>query len=198
MSTTEQAVVEEVDAGSQETPAEAENAQDDLDTLLAEYSDPPEETPPPAAPAPATDENADIRAFMAEQNRRDVASGLSESAQMIKAAAGEAAANLPDYLFEAELHRSAFTNSAITRAFDERGSKPEGWKKITDALGRKMAKDLAPTDGQSTDSWNAVESAVHSASTSRSTPDKPLTAKELRDMPDADFAALQKSQGFTR
>ena len=172
----------------------------DLDSLLAEYDQPKVDEPPVQTPqvAPTTDEVAEMRQMLAESRADKLDAGLSESARMVKTAAGESAANIPDWVFKGALREEAVRNPTIERIFNERGSNPDAWNRVAGALGKKIAQEMTPTDKASTDSWNAVDAAVHSSSTTTPQTKPEVTSKDLRNMTNAEFAAHTKAQGFSR
>jgi len=175
---------------NQETVSEPS---DDLDALLNEYQEPVKAEPPvKTEQTPSTDEMTEFRMMM-EQNRVEKQNeGLNEAAKMVKSSAGDAAGNMPEWMFVGALREEATRNPNLEKVFNERGQNPEAWNKVASALGKKIAHDLNPTDKQATDSWNAVESAVHSSSSSNPVEEAP---PNLNKMNDAEFSAYKRGLG---
>jgi len=66
------------------------------------------------------------------------------------------------------------------------------------ALGQELKSDLTPVDTAATDSWNAVEASVRSASTSAPKQASEIDAKALKNMSDQEFEAYRKEMGYKR
>ena len=166
-------------------------AQDDLDALLNEYepASTEPETAQPAQPEVAPDRLAVVESFIERQNRKDIESGLSESTKLMRDAAGDAVANIPDDALEGLMHLEAFRQPKILEIFQDRERNPAAWNKVATALGKKFAQNLSQTDRAATQSWDAVDSAVHSASTSTNTTEAP---KDLSKMSDQEFLAFKR------
>jgi len=166
-------------------------AQDDLDALLNEYepASTEPETAQPAQPEVAPDRLAVVESFIERQNRKDIESGLSESTKLMRDAAGDAVANIPDDALEGLMHLEAFRQPKILEIFQDRERNPAAWNKVATALGKKFAQNLSQTDRAATQSWDAVDSAVHSASTSTNTTEAP---KNLKKMTDSEFEAYKR------
>jgi len=194
---TEQAVNPAPEAEPTQVSPDAAVAQEpDIDSLLAEYT-PPAEPEKPVAPAPQTDELAEMRALYAQISAERMAEGLNESARMVKKAAGEVAANIPEKLFRGALRDEAAGNPKIEQIFNNRTNDPTAWERVATALGKKIASDFQPVDSASTESWSAVEAAQRSSSTTTPSPAQDVGANELRDMTDAEFQA-HKQKLFRR
>ncbi len=194
----EPAVSETPDTESQQTSVEPEpTAQDDLDSLLNEYQAEPE-TPvtQPAQPEVSDEERAEFRQMLNQQREVNLNEALNDSAGMVKKAAGEVAANIPDWMFIGALREESTRNPNLEKVFEGRASNPDAWNKVAAALGKKIAQDLTPVDQQSTNSWGAVESAVHSASTSNPTKAETVTEKDLKGMSDQEFQQYRQQNGF--
>ena len=178
---TSESVVEKTDEQPSQATPEVENAQEDsLDDLLKEF-DTPDETQESqetqTAPTVSPDDIAEIRQFRAEREKEQIKNALNESSRMAKEAAG--LEGVPDWVFEARLHKEAFDNPKVGQAFMNRDSNPEAWKKVVASIGKTIASDYK-TDGKATESWNAVEGAMHSASTSKDT-DTPVDFNKMSD-----------------
>lgn len=181
-----------------------EDTASDLDTLLAEYETPKEEstqstqTEQPAQPTISPDKLAEFEAFMARQNQKDLKVGLNESSKMVKAAAGDVAQNIPDRIFEDMLHGESFRNPKIVDIFMDRENNPEKWANVVKALGQKFAKEYQPVDSAATQSWDTVTSAVRSSATSKPTEEPSVDAKTLRRMSPQEFEEHKRKHGFAR
>lgn len=175
-------------------------AQDDLDALLNEYTEPVSEPAQPevAQPTVSNDEMAEFRQMMAEQRTDKMNQGLNEAAKLVKTAAGESAANIPEWMMVGALREESTRNPNLEKIFNDRASNPEAWGKVAAALGKKISDELTPTDKASTSSWNAVDSALHSASTSTPTPAAQIDAKSMKGMDDQAFNTMRKEMGFIR
>ena len=172
----------QTDQEPKQESGEVDDAQD-LDSILKEYDD-QEAKPAPQPQKQPDDDVAYLKQFVEQQRVKEVQSAVSEAANSVKKAAGEAANHIPDYLIEDALHGEARRNPRIEKAFEDRFNNPQGWNKVVEALGKKIAKDLTPTDRKATESWDAVESAVHSSSTSQNTETAP---PDFGKMSDAEF-----------
>ena len=160
--------VNETNTEAQQPSAEVENAQEpSLDSLLAEYDETPKEEPKQEAPQPnAPTVTADVQEFMARQIKKEQTEAIQESAKILREAAGQT--HLAEKWFEGQLHVAASQDPRIYAAFENRANNPGAWNAILKTLGKDIAKELTQpqTDEASTESWNAVEASVHSASTS--------------------------------
>ena len=106
--------------------------------------------------------------------------------------------NLSDKWFEGQLHLAASKDPRLTEAFQNRETNPSKWGSIVKAIGQELKSELAPVDAAATESWNAVEASVRSASTSTPKEAPAVDAKALKKMSDADFEAYRKEMGFKR
>lgn len=191
-----QAVVDDTDQESQQTSNEVDNAQDDdLDTLLKEFDTTDQENAEPAreqqSEATVSQEDvAEIRQFRQERQQAAVKEAFAESAKLVKEAAGEIGNSVPEWIFEGALLREDFNNPKIGEAFQNRDKNPEAWSKIAASIGKKIASDFK-TDRSATESWNAVESAQRSASTSTAEESLP----DFNKMTDSEFAKWKMENG---
>ena len=179
-----QAEVNDTNPEAQQPSAAVENAQDpSLDSLLSEYDETPKEAPQQESQPSATQPTADMQAFMDRQIQKETTQAINESAKALRDAVGDT--NLSERWFEGQLHVAANQDSRIMSAFNNRENNPGAWDSILNALGKELSKEInqAPTDSASTDSWNAVEASVHSASTSKVTESAP----NYGAMTDAEF-----------
>jgi len=155
----------------QESVVPETTAQDDLDTLLNEYEEKPVVEAPPVETAPeiAPDRLEAVEAFMQRQDKVDTNTALSDAATLFKNSAGEAIGGRSKDEIEGLIHLEAFRNPKIAQAFQDRFNSPEKWSKTVQALGKRFAENATKTDTKSTESWDAVDSAMHSASSSTAT-----------------------------
>jgi len=181
-------MTEQTNTDPPQEPVEEPN----LDELLAEYQEPETPEKPEPAATPTTEEMSEFRSMMDERRVEKQNAGLNEAAKMVKTSAGEVAANIPDWMLVGAMREEATRNPKIEQIFNERDHNPDAWNKVATALGKKIAGDLTPTDKQSTESWNAVESAVHSASSS--TP-QPESLPDFNKMSDLEFQAWKMENG---
>jgi len=167
-------------------------AQDDLDALLNEYQEPVKEpeVKPEVKPEVSPDRLAAVEQFMERQDKVDTNSALSEAATLFKKSAGESVSGRSSDDIEGLIHLEAFRNRKVAEAFQDRFNHPDKWNQIVSALGKKFSESSSNTDQTSTDSWNAVDSAIHSASSSTSTDDTP---PDLNKMTDQEFAQYKSS-----
>lgn len=170
-----QAEVNETNTEAQQPSAEVENAQEpSLDSLLSEYDETPkEEAPQPQPSAPQPTVSPDVQAFMDRQIKKEQDESIHNASVTLRDAAGQP--NLSEKWFEGQLHVAANKDPRIFSAFENRDKNPGAWKTILNKLGKEIGKELtdSATDKASTDSWNAVEASVHSASTSKVTESEP-------------------------
>jgi len=179
-------------APTQEASKPETTAQDDLNALLNEYEAAPEETPTKtpaetpvqAAPEVSQDRLAAVEAFMQRQDKADTDMALSDAAEIFKASAGDSLGDMTRDGVEGLIHLEAFRNPKIAHAFQDRFNNPEKWDKTVQALGKGFAEKATKTDHKSTESWDAVDSAMHSAASSTTTNEP---APDLNKMSDQQF-----------
>lgn len=169
-----QAEVNDTNTEAQQPSAEVENAQEpSLDSLLSEYDETPKEATQPQQTAPQPTVSPDVQAFMDRQIKKEMTESIHKAAVKLREVAGQP--NLSEKWFEGQLHVAANNDPRIFSAFENRDKNPGAWNTILTTLGKDIAKELtdSATDKASTDSWNAVEASVHSASTSKVTESEP-------------------------
>lgn len=194
---TQQAEVTETNQEPTQASGEVENAQDEvsLDSLLSEYDEPKEE--PKAAPQPEVPQiSPDVQNFMNRQIKKENDQAINEAAKIMKESVGDT--NLTEKWFKGQLHLAGAEDPRIIDAFNNRDNAPKQWEAIVKGIATDLAKELAPTDQSATESWNAVASAVHSASTSAPKTEPGFSEKDLKNMSDAEFQAFKKQHGFSR
>lgn len=187
---TQQAEVTEANPVPAQETGEVENAQEEvsLDSLLSEYNEPIEE-PKKEEPQPTASYSPDVQTFMERQIKKDNDLALHEASKAMKAVVGDV--NLSNKWFEGQLHLAASKDPRLIQAFNNREASPKQWEAVVNTLGKELAQELTPTDQAATDSWNAVESAVHSASTSKVTE----AAPDFGSMTDSEFMAWKVKHG---
>ena len=168
MSEEQQAVIQENESEAKPSDESQDAQEQDLDSLLKEYEseDKTEETQESTQQVAQSEDIQWLRQQRAEYEREQTEKAVTEAASMLKESIGDLPITMPDYVFEGILHQKASKDPRIIEAFNKRFTNPGGWQKIVKATGKQLSQDLQPKDQKATDSWNAVESAVHSASTS--------------------------------
>ena len=191
-----QAEVVETNPEPTQVSAAVEDAQEpSLDSLLAEYEEPKEE-PKEEAPQQVAPISPDVQSFMNRQIKKENDQAISEAANTLRESVGET--NLSAKWFEGQLHLAGSKDPRLIEAFENRDQNPSKWEGIVKALGNELKSDLAPVDAAATESWNAVEASVRSASTSAPKQAPSFSEKDLKKMSDADFETFRKEQGFKR
>ena len=191
-----QAEVVDTNTETPESSAAVEDAQEpSLDSLLAEYEEPKEE-PKVEAPQQVAPISPDVQSFMNRQIKKENDQAISEAANTLRESVGET--NLSAKWFEGQLHLAGSKDPRLIEAFENRDQNPSKWEGIVKALGNELKSDLAPVDAAATESWNAVEASVRSASTSAPKQAHSFSEKDLKKMSDADFETFRKEQGFKR
>ena len=191
-----QAEVVETNPEPKQVSAAVEDAQEpSLDSLLAEYEEPKEE-PKVEAPQQVAPISPDVQSFMNRQIKKENDQAISEAANSLREFVGET--NLSAKWFEGQLHLAGSKDPRLIEAFENRDQNPSKWEGIVKALGNELKSDLAPVDAAATESWNAVEASVRSASTSAPKQAHSFSEKDLKKMSDADFETFRKEQGFKR
>jgi len=191
-----QAEVVETNPEPTQVSAAVEDAQEpSLDSLLAEYEEPKEE-PKVEAPQQVAPISPDVQSFMNRQIKKENDQAISEAANTLRESVGET--NLSAKWFEGQLHLAGSKDPRLIEAFENRDQNPSKWEGIVKALGNELKSDLAPVDAAATESWNAVEASVRSASTSAPKQAHSFSEKDLKKMSDADFETFRKEQGFKR
>lgn len=178
----EQAMTNETEAEPKVSAEESGASEPDLDALLSEFeSESSKEEPKVAQPQP--DDVQWLKNQRAQYEREQTDKAVAEAANIIKETIGDLPIDLPEYVLEGVLHQKASKDPRIVEAFNKRFSDPEKWKSIVRATGKQLSKDMRPKDKQATESWNAVESAVHGASKSTRV-EEPV---DITKMSDAEF-----------
>lgn len=175
-----------VNSTTEEEPkvsSEGEVAQEpDLDTLLSEFDESESSKEEPKVAQPQSDDVQWLKAQRAQYEREQQDKALSEAATIIKENIGELPIEIPEYVFKGVLQQKAYEDAdgRLIKAFQNRFNQPEKWKSIVKTIGKEIKRDFVPRDKQATDSWNAVESAVHGASKSTRV-EEPVDISKMND-----------------
>lgn len=175
----EQAVVE--DNASDNQNAETNNAQDDLDSLLSEYEGGQQEKP-------KSEDLSERVKFLEEQNVREQAETDVNTA--VDKICGQLDFDVPKDTIKALLEGKA-KDQRLLSAFTSRHDNPKGWDKVVDATAKefnKLFKGIT-TDKQTTDSHDALASAVANSKTTSSS-EKEVDWSKLSD---AEFQKMAAS-----
>lgn len=194
MSEVEQAVVETTDAGAT-PPVEEASAQDELDTLLGEFSAEPEPTPTAESSAEANKLD-EVHAMLQDNQKKEATrvtnERIADSVKMFKEAAG---ADISDDMVETLLHGKAAKDPRFATAFMEAQSKPAAWNSVVKAMAKEYSSIVsAAPDPDATADQDAVVAAVQSAST-KAPPSGDVSDNEVATMSTADFNKLQRAAG---
>ena len=194
MSEVEQAVVETPDAGAT-PPVEEANAQDELDTLLGEFSAETEPTPPAESSAEANKLD-EVHAMLQDGQKKEALrvtnERITESVKTFKEAAGT---DISDDMVETLLHGKAAKDARFAKAFIEAENNPAAWDSVVKAMAKEYAAIVsAAPDPDATADQDAVVAAVHSASTKAPAADAPGD-DEVATMSTGDFNDLQRELG---
>lgn len=186
---------------NEEIAAESSAAQNDgLDELLKEFDSRKEATrEEPARPSEAKDATADLDVNAlavlekrlndqeAREQRRELEKLFSDLSDGVQADAVDA---------EAYLNAMALRDPRLNQAYLNRNSNPKAWDKVKGTLKQDFQKRFGKkVDKVATESRNAVESAIRSASTAA--PDRGLSPNDVKNMSKDDFDNLQRKLGVT-
>jgi len=116
-----------------------------------------------------------------EREQQDKA--LSEAAGIIKETIGELPIEISERVYKGVLQQMAYEDQdgRLVKAFQNRFKDPSKWQTVVKTVAKEIKKDFIPKDKQATESWNAVESAVHGAQSSSST-EKPVDVSKMTDL----------------
>jgi len=196
MTNDNQAVVETTDAPG-EPVAEGASAQDELDTLLGEFTTEPEPTAAPVADSSADATKLDevhamLRDTQAREENRVTEQRITESVKSFKEASG---VPLTDEMAETLLHGKAAQDPRFLQAFKDADKNPAAWNKVVTAFAKSHASQLAKMpDADATADQDALVAAVQSATTKAPMAEE-LTDKAIASMSTADFNDLQRKMG---
>ncbi len=192
-----QAVTENPDAPS-ETVAEGADAPDELDALLNEFDssgqtpEQPAQPVQPAQPADVTEVVNYVRQQQALDQQESIDTALADGVKVIQKSLESLPFKVDDAFLLNQFYGEGANDKRIQQAFDNRQANPKAWDAVVSMISSKVKDMFVPVDGQSTDSWKAVESAVHTASTQTESQDN----VEVSSMSDAQFemhkAALRR------
>jgi len=171
-----QTVTETADVTDQVT--EDVGAQDELDTLLAQYDEAHEEPQKPTTTEqPQSHSDPRVEALLARQERTDIDNAVTKLKD-------ESGTQLPDSMIEGYLRSKAIKDGRIDKAFNDRFNNPQGWEKVLKGLANDFKKEMESLpDSTLTANRDAVEAAVRSASSTKTAPE-----------PAPDFSKMSKSQ----
>lgn len=182
MNDTAQAVADDNDPAVTQT-GEQVGAQDELDTLLAQYQEGHEE---PKKDLPPKSEQSDPVYQWAEQQMRERDKEATNQAitEAVKTVKTESGISLPDKMVRGYLELMAVEDPRISQAFAQRSQNPDQWGRVLKAAAKKLTIEMGETpDSKLTSDRNTVESAVRSASTAKSTQSESV-----------DFSSMDRNQ----
>ncbi len=192
MENREDPVVEQPDATATPSPEGGDAQEQDLDSLLATYNtSEPSPSEQPAPPASAADDRlaAFEKRVVELEKRESNARSQADILEVVKSVRGEMP--IDEALVEAYLQVEANKDPRLVQAFTGRRQNPEQWKKIEAGLTKKLKASIgADIDRTATDTRNAVESAVRSASTRTPVEDAPV---DTASMSMGEFEAYKQS-----
>jgi len=160
-----------------DTPSVEENgAQDELDTLLAQYdegTEVPEKTEKPSGePTPDTR----IDALLAREKKGDINSAVDTIM-------GDLDIQVPKSMIKGYLYSRESEDPRIGKAFDKRFQDPAGWKRVLSGLAKEASSEFKDLPDKSlTNDRDVVEAAVRGAST---------TSKESKEV---NFTGMNRNQ----
>ena len=193
MNDDEQAVVDESNAA--DTVATEDNAQDELDSLLSEYST---ETEQATTVESSTDASKidEVHAMLQESQRKEAETVTSTRiADSVKLFNESLETPMSKDMVETILHGRAAKDPRVLNAFSQAGQNPAAWNKVVKALAKDYASELAKSpDADATADQDAVVAAVRSATT-KAPETAEITDDSVATMSTKDFNALQRSMG---
>lgn len=182
-------VTPETDA-SAEPEAEETSQQDDMDTLLAEWDQKEEKTPPkPPAPVKSPDE---IKAEVMAELRAE---------QAYEKTVGEFLSDLSDMPFEVRrgvvegfLNEAARKDSRINSAYTEQHVNPDAWQKVRARLVEDFKGQFKQKEASTVDQDREAAAAYVRGSSTQEVPQKELSNEDLAAMSDAEFNEYQRKK----
>jgi hypothetical protein len=182
----EQPVVAQPDAPAQ--PATEGNDAQDLDSLLAAYntSEPPKSEPPKEP----DDRLAAYEQRLAELEKREAqVRSQAEVSEVVRSVRGDLP--IDENLVEAYLQVEATKDPRLVEAFTNRRRDPDQWKKIEAGLAKKLKASVgADIDQVATETRDAVDAAVRSASTRTPVEEAP---PDIAAMSEAEFEQYKQT-----
>ncbi len=177
-----QAMTNETEAEPKVSAEESGASEPDLDTLLSEYESESSKEEPQVAQPEADDINW-LKGQRAAYEREQQDKALSEAAGIIKETIGELPIEISERVYKGVLQQMAYEDQdgRLVKAFQNRFKDPSKWQTVVKTVAKEIKKDFIPKDKQATESWNAVESAVHGAQSSSST-EKPVDVSKMTDL----------------
>lgn len=181
-----QTVVDETETGAT-PPAEETNARtEDLDALLAQYTQ-ETKSPPPATEAAApevTALKAEFDSLKGEVQQMRQMRFQQELSATVKAVKGDLDF-ISDKLAEAWLDAEAREDDRLQRAWLEKEKNPRAWQKIQGELSKKFQGQFSKMPDRNATEDREVVSALVRGNTSTKVPDDP--APDFASMSDAEL-----------
>lgn len=175
-----QAVTETKPAEDQ--TVEEQGAQDELDSLLEEFT---EETKPTEQP---NDEISEVVNWAKQQQQKEAKqtddNDLNSAMESIKGSLDDIGFTPTDGMIHGMMQHIASKDPKIQEAFTKRFQNPRAWDEAVKRLTHSIKEDLS-IDQKATSDREALASAVRNASTKQPTQEE---APDLNSMSDTDFA----------
>lgn len=198
MNEDEQAVVEPTNVVEEVPAAPVDSAQDELDSLLSEYSSEPEQPAPIATePVETADKLDEVHSYIQGVQRQDAERVTNERIEnSVKMFNESLEVPLSDEMAKTLLHGMAATDPRILKAFTNASNNPEGWNKVVKGMAQNYAKSMAQTpNADATADQDAVVAAVQSATT-KAPQQVELSDEKIHTMSARDFNTLQQKMGI--
>lgn len=199
MTDTTQAVADNADGAAQVQAPEKNSAPDDLDSLLKEFessSEPKpkatEEQPKQEQPKDGGDKRLDeVYGFIQEEQRRRARDEFTRDfSETVKNVKGDLAVS--DTIAKGFIHAMAEQDPRIAKAFVNRASNPETWKKVQGELNKALTREFeGQPDKRLTEDREAVAAAVRNSS-NQPPPEQKLDGSALGKMSDAEFRNFER------
>ncbi len=178
-----------------ETQDTEETESPDLDSLLSEYESSSEDSQE-TTETKSDDDLAEIRRELKEIRERDIRKetrqALDEAVSQVKEF-GEL--EMDDFLVEGAIHKLASENPKLVQAFQNRGSDPDGFKKVLKGVADTIKSKSKTPDKKLTEDSEAVRAAVRGQGENiEQGSEKPDPAK-LRGMTNREFEEYKRSLG---
>ena len=145
---------------------------DDLDSILNEYETETKEEAKPQQQAEIKPEDIEfIKDFQRETARKQTAEDIASAVSMVSDGLDFGSEDLTKEVVEGVLYKRVENDPRMLNAFMSRRQNPSGWSKVLNAVKGELKSKMV--DQKTTKDWNALESAVHSANTSKPQEDTP-------------------------
>lgn len=174
-----------------QTDTEDRSAQDDLDSILAEYDSEAQTQPSQDDKAEKKDASDDgkldkVLSSIEEWEKKEQARAYREAMdESINAIKGEDL-ELDNELIEGWLNYKASQDSRISQAYVDRHNKPQVWNRTLKALRNELVNKSSKVDKDATSDSEAIASSMRSASSSKSE-QKTISKEDLDKMSDKEF-----------